>query len=283
LYLLRVEVISVKFLTAHAPVYISIQPYPVTKHSYPLYLLRVEVISARAQSRCEHTRVDFEMCQPHKLWRFPDFSQIRDQADTIGATQLANSASKMLQCLVKDKEYESLKDVVGRYHNHSVSDGQCWSVEVQRIRATVEDVWSVVRSFDKPQTYKHFIRSCSMGGDGTVGSTREVRVVSGLPAERSTERLEILDDDRHVLSFRIVGGDHRLKNYQSFTTVHQVCHVDGKGGALVIESYVVDVPEGNSPSDTCLFVDTIVKCNLQSLARTCEHLPMRCRNPILTS
>nr|ADE76198.1 unknown [Picea sitchensis] len=146
---------------------------------------------------------------------------------------------------------------------------------VQRIRAPVEDVWSVVRRFDTPQTYKHFIRSCSMRGDGTVGSTREVRVVSGLPAEHSTERLEILDEDCHVLSFKVVGGEHRLKNYRSLTTLHRICDVGENAGTLVIESYVVDVPEGNSPDDTCLFVDTILKCNLQSLAHNSEHLPRR--------
>lgn len=188
----------------------------------------------------------------------------------------------MLQRLVKEEEYECLRDVVGRYHNHSVSNGQCCSMVVQRIRATVKDVWSVVRRFDKPQTYKHFIRSCSMRGDGTVGSTREVRVVSGLPAERSTERLEILDDARHVLSFKVVGGDHRLKNYRSYTTLHQVCDAEGKVGALVIESYVVDVPEGNSPDDTRMFADTIVKCNLQSLAHISEQLPRRRGNRTLT-
>ena len=129
--------------------------------------------------------------------------------------------------------------------------------------------------FDELQTYKHVIRGCSMTGDGTVGSTREVRVVSGLPAERSTERLEILDDACHVLSFTVVGGDHRLKNYRSFTSLHRICDVEEKDGALVIESYVVDVPEGNSADDTCLFVDTIVKCNLQSLAHSSERMCTR--------
>lgn len=61
----------------------------------------------------------------------------------------------------------------------------------------------------------------------------------------------------------MVGGEHRLKNYKSVTTVHQ--QMDGS--TVVVESYVVDVPPGNSKEDTKIFVDTIVKCNLQSLAR----------------
>ncbi|KAG2310461.1 hypothetical protein Bca52824_022018 [Brassica carinata] len=44
-----------------------------------------------------------------------------------------------------------------------------------------------------------------------IGTVREVDVKSGLPATKSTERLELLDDNGHILSSRIVGGDHRLK------------------------------------------------------------------------
>lgn len=50
-----------------------------------------------------------------------------------------------------------------------------------------------------------------MKGDLTIGSVREVNVKSGLPATTSTERLELLDDEEHILGIRIVGGDHRLK------------------------------------------------------------------------
>lgn len=48
-------------------------------------------------------------------------------------------------------------------------------------------------------------------GDLAIGSVREVNVKSGLPATTSTERLEVLDDQEHVLSVKIVGGDHRLR------------------------------------------------------------------------
>ncbi|XVF86790.1 hypothetical protein PTKIN_Ptkin18bG0070900 [Pterospermum kingtungense] len=60
-----------------------------------------------------------------------------------------------------------------------------------------------------------------MKGDGRVGSIRDVKVISGLPASTSTEILEVLDDDEHVLSFRVVGGDHRLNNYRAVTTVNE--------------------------------------------------------------
>ncbi|KAH0969481.1 hypothetical protein GBA52_028662 [Prunus armeniaca] len=109
-------------------------------------------------------------------------------------------------------------------------------------------------SFDNPQKYKHFIKSCNMKG--------EVTVVSGLPASTSTERLEILDDEKHIISFRVVGGEHRLNNYSSL-----VAETWGSDQvySIVLESYVVDIPEGNTGEDTKMFVDTVIKLNLQKL------------------
>ncbi|THU51661.1 hypothetical protein C4D60_Mb06t33390 [Musa balbisiana] len=162
------------------------------------------------------------------------------------------------------------KKAVARHHEHAVGLNQCCSAVVQAVRAPVAAVWSVVRRFDQPQAYKRFVRRCDVVvGDGDVGTMREVSVVSGLPAATSTERLEILDDERHVLSFRVVGGDHRLANYRSVTTLHQDGG-SGGGRTVVVESYVVDVPPGNTTEETRVFVDTIVRCNLQSLARTAQ-------------
>ncbi|XP_062186665.1 abscisic acid receptor PYL4-like [Phragmites australis] len=164
---------------------------------------------------------------------------------------------------------------VARYHEHAVGAGQCCSALVQAVAAPADAVWSLVRRFDQPQEYKHFIKSCRLvdGDGGAVGSVREVCVVSGLPAETSRERLEVLDDERRVISFRIVGGEHRLSNYLSVTTVHEAASVAGPF-TKVVESYVVDVPPGNTTDETRIFVDTIVRCNLQSLACTVEQLTM---------
>ncbi|KAF8397201.1 hypothetical protein HHK36_016108 [Tetracentron sinense] len=161
-------------------------------------------------------------------------------------------------------------DTVARYHTHPVGPNQSGSVVVQFIGAPVSTVWSVVRRFDNPQAYKHFVKSCHvLIGDGDVGTLREVHVISGLPAANSTERLEILDDERHVISFSVVGGEHRLANYRSVTTLQPS---SSGNGTLVVESYVVDIPPGNTKDDTCVFVDTIVRCNLQSLAQIAEKL-----------
>lgn len=89
------------------------------------------------------------------------------------------------------------------------------------------------------------------------------------------ERLDKLDDDKHVMNFSIVGGDHKLANYSSITTLHKEDEEEEKGGSrktVVTQSYVVDVPAGSSKEDTCLFADTIVGCNLRSLAKVTEKM-----------
>ncbi|XP_059655094.1 abscisic acid receptor PYR1-like [Cornus florida] len=174
---------------------------------------------------------------------------------------------------VTQDEFHELKPLIAEFHNYRVNDGQCSTLLAQRVHAPPDTVWSVVRRFDKPQAYKHFIKSCSVGEDFsmTVGCTRDVNIISGLPAATSTERLDILDDERHVTGFTIIGGEHRLRNYRSVTTVHGF-ERDGRIWTVVLESYVVDVPEGNTEEDTRLFSDTVVRLNLQKLASVTEGL-----------
>ncbi|URE47263.1 Glycosyl hydrolases family 28 [Musa troglodytarum] len=156
-------------------------------------------------------------------------------------------------------------ECVRRFHRHEPKENQCSSSVVKHIKAPVHLVWSLVRRFDQPQRYKPFVSRCIMQGDFAVGCLREVNIKSGLPATTSTERLEQLDDNEHILSIKIVGGDHRLQNYSSVVTAHPEI-IDGRPGTLVIESFVVDVPEGNTKDDTCFFVEALIKCNLKSLA-----------------
>ncbi|KAJ8499721.1 hypothetical protein OPV22_010273 [Ensete ventricosum] len=173
-------------------------------------------------------------------------------------------------------EYADLRHRVESHHRYQVGPGQCSSLLAQRIRAPAATVWSVVRRFDHPQVYKHFIRSCTVNGGGEIrpGCLRELSIISGLPASTSTERLDVLDEALRMTGFTIVGGEHRLRNYRSVTTVDEL---RGSGGtwAVVLESYVVDVPEGNTEDDTRLFADTVVRLNLQKLASVAEaqHLP----------
>ncbi|KAA8519649.1 hypothetical protein F0562_013906 [Nyssa sinensis] len=173
------------------------------------------------------------------------------------------------------KNADRLAKMIDLYHTHGLSPNQCSSILVQTIDAPLPLVWSMVRSFSTPQAYKGFVKSCTMlAGDGAVGSVREIMVVSGLPATKSTEQLDRLDDDLHVMVFSIIGGDHRLENYQSTTTVHQggEDQEEAGGKTVVIESYVVDVPASSSSEDTCLFANTIIGCNLRSLAMSAEKI-----------
>ncbi|CAN6344884.1 unnamed protein product, partial [Urochloa humidicola] len=103
-------------------------------------------------------------------------------------------------------------DHVRRLHRHVLGDHQCSSTLVKHIKAPVHLVWELVRSFDQPQRYKPFVSRCVVRGDQLeIGSLREVNVKTGLPATTSTERLEQLDDDEHILGVKFVGGDHRLQ------------------------------------------------------------------------
>ncbi|KAE7999378.1 hypothetical protein FH972_003816 [Carpinus fangiana] len=167
-------------------------------------------------------------------------------------------------------------EYIARHHRHQPRENQCTSALVKHIKAPAHLVWSLVRRFDQPQKYKPFVSRCVVKGDFGIGSVREVNVKSGLPATTSTERLELLDDNEHILGVKFVGGDHRLRNYSSIITVHPE-DFDGRPGTLVIESFVVDVPDGNTNDETCYFVEALIRCNLKSLADVSERMAVQDR------
>ncbi|KAF5186295.1 Abscisic acid receptor pyr1 [Thalictrum thalictroides] len=154
----------------------------------------------------------------------------------------------------------------------SSSPPKCSSVLVQHINAPVPLVWSIVRRFDKPELYKRFVQTTTMlSGDGdNIGCVRKVQIVSGLPAQVSIERLNLLEANLHVISFSIVGGDHRLANYRS--TMLLLEKNDEADKTTVMESYTVDAPTGSSKEDTCYFVENIIRWNLESLASVAERM-----------
>ncbi|KAI8000115.1 Abscisic acid receptor PYL11 [Camellia lanceoleosa] len=64
----------------------------------------------------------------------------------------------------------TLTEMMSLYHHHKISPNQCSSSLVQTIDAPLPLVWSMVRCFDNPQTYKRFIKSCTIqAGDGGTG------------------------------------------------------------------------------------------------------------------
>ena len=70
-----------------------------------------------------------------------------------------------------------------------------------------------------------------------------------------------------------------LQNYSSIITAHPEV-MDGRPGTLVIESFVVDVPDGNTKDETCYFVEALIKCNLKSLADVSERLAVQNAQPM---
>uniref|UniRef100_A0A0D9WQT7 Uncharacterized protein n=1 Tax=Leersia perrieri TaxID=77586 RepID=A0A0D9WQT7_9ORYZ len=170
------------------------------------------------------------------------------------------------RCELREEEMEYMR----RFHRHNQGGNQCTSFVAKHVRAPLQTVWSLVRRFDQPQLFKPFVRKCVMQGKIETGCVREVTVQSGLPATRSIERLELLDDNEHILRVKFIGGDHMLKNYSSILSVHSEV-IDGQQGTLVIESFVVDIPEGNNQDDICYFVENMLKCNLRTLADVSEE------------
>ena len=67
-----------------------------------------------------------------------------------------------------------------------------------------------------------------------------------------------------------------LQNYSSIIMVHPEL-IDGRPGTLVMESFVVDVPDGNTKDDTCCFVKALINCNLKSLADVSERMALQGR------
>ncbi|KAJ3686260.1 hypothetical protein LUZ61_015424 [Rhynchospora tenuis] len=181
-------------------------------------------------------------------------------------------ADEMDSSSTEDRLTSVDSEYLRRLHQHDLRENQCSSMVFKHIKAPVNLVWSLVRRFDQPEKYKPFISRCVVqNGNLEIGSVREVNVKSGLPATTSTERLEKLDDNQRLLSVKIVGGDHRLKNYSSILTVHPEI-IDGQPGTLVVESFAVDIPDGNTDDETCFFVKALLKCNLKSLADVSERL-----------
>ncbi|KAK9101227.1 hypothetical protein Scep_024657 [Stephania cephalantha] len=135
------------------------------------------------------------------------------------------------------EEFTELQPHIQTYHTFENTSNACTSLITQRINnAPVSIVWPLVRSFGQPSA------------------------VQALHQE--------LQNEEEMVAL------HRLKNYRSVTSLKEFKE-DGTGESdhdekvytMVLESYIVDVPEGNTVEDTkrCL-PDTVVKLNLQKLA-----------------
>ncbi|KAL6325211.1 hypothetical protein AAG906_023056 [Vitis piasezkii] len=103
----------------------------------------------------------------------PPHKQVQNRSPLTSATQVPN--------------------VVSRHHTHFVGPNQCCSAVVQQIAALISTVWSVVRRFNNPQAYNHFVKSCHVVvGDNDVDTLHEVHVISGLPVANRTKALHVV-------------------------------------------------------------------------------------------
>ncbi|MCD7459698.1 hypothetical protein HAX54_041655 [Datura stramonium] len=182
------------------------------------------------------------------------------------------------------KNSKALEEMVKLYHTQEfLLPKQCSSLLVQTIDAPLPLVWSLVRKFEKPQCYMNFISSCTLlSGEGGVGSIREVNLVSGFPGKKSIERLDLLDDDMHVIVFSVVDADHSFLNFKSTITLHEDKQEEEEQDGVIkkyttisktvaVQSYVVDIPEISCRDDTCEVTDNILRWNLKSLAWVAEN------------
>lgn len=83
-----------------------------------------------------------------------------------------------------------------------------------------------------------------------------------------------LDSGGFICLTLFVSSLKYMQNYSSIITLHPEV-IDGRPGTLVIESFVVDVPDGNTQDETCYFVEALIKCNLKSLADVSERLAVQ--------
>ncbi|XP_039158972.1 abscisic acid receptor PYL3-like [Eucalyptus grandis] len=171
------------------------------------------------------------------------------------------------QYRLSPQDSDRLKSIIQTHHTlGAVAPNTCTSLIAWSIDAPAHAVWPLALDFTNPRRYKPFIRKCHMReGNGGVGvrvwSRRDIEMLSGPPASTSMERVEILDDERRVVSFRIIGGDHGLCDYRSVTSVNEIIEGERKVATLVLESYAVQIPEGKTCEDTKVFVNTILKQN----------------------
>uniref|UniRef100_A0A803MDZ6 Bet v I/Major latex protein domain-containing protein n=1 Tax=Chenopodium quinoa TaxID=63459 RepID=A0A803MDZ6_CHEQI len=113
-----------------------------------------------------------------------------------------------------------------------------------------------------------FIRtSYSTSSSNVVGTFRHITFVAEFPSTLSIERLDELNDEKHVMVFSVVGGDHscRIPNYRGTISLVEECNEKsgGQKRTIVTEKYTVNVPEDSNEEETRYLVDTLVGFNSQ--------------------
>jgi hypothetical protein len=133
------------------------------------------------------------------------------------------------------------------------------SVKVtDRIGASADRVWELLRDFGGIQRFASAIESVSVKGEG-VGAVRTLTMPGGL---RIQERLEALDDGKRTLSYAII-GTHPLPLDDYLATIR----LSEDGDACQIEWSGSYAPRAGAESQAAAMVEGIYRSAIAGLKK----------------
>jgi hypothetical protein len=134
------------------------------------------------------------------------------------------------------------------------------SVKVSdRIGASVDQVWDLVRDFGGIQRFAAAIESVSVQGEG-VGAVRTLTMPGGVTLQ---ERLEALDDGARTLRYAIV-GQHPFPFSDYLATIR----LSEDGDGCQIEWSSTFTPRAGAESQAAAMVEGIYRGGIAGLKKT---------------
>lgn len=133
------------------------------------------------------------------------------------------------------------------------------SVKVSdRIEASADRVWDLVRDFGGVQRFSPTIESVSVQGEG-IGAVRTLTLPGGLALQ---ERLEALDDASRTLRYAIVGS-HPLPFDEYLSTIR----LSEDGDACQIEWSSTFAPRGGAEAQAAGMVEGIYRGGIAGIKK----------------
>jgi hypothetical protein len=134
------------------------------------------------------------------------------------------------------------------------------SVKVNdRIQASADRVWDLLRDFGGIQRFSSAIESVSVQGEG-IGAVRTLTLPGGLTLQ---ERLEALDDASRSLSYAIVGS-HPLPFDDYLSTIR----LSEDGDGCQIEWSSSFAPRGGAEAQAAGMVEGIYRSGIAGIKKT---------------
>ena len=128
----------------------------------------------------------------------------------------------------------------------------------ERIPASADAVWGLLRDFGGVTRYSPQIESCTVEGEG-VGAVRTLTLPGGASLK---ERLEAFDDDGRRLEYSITEGPLPLANYLATIQVTE----DGRG--CQIEWSSTFQPKGIAEDQASGLVEGIYRGGIKGIKKT---------------